>query len=169
MLCNADDMNTPYLENAPDPPAWAIHGAIHRLIPRARVILHCHPPYATTIASLKDPTLYPIEQNIGRFFNRVSYYMDYDGLVDNSNEGEKISRAFGDNDVMMMANHGVTVIGQNPDEALNKLFYLERGCRILHLAYASNQPLRILSDKQAESTAKSWERYDMTAFQVWFE
>ena len=42
--------------DAPDPSAWTIHGAIHRMAPNARVILHCHPPYATALACLKDPS-----------------------------------------------------------------------------------------------------------------
>src|ERR1700760_2490238 len=55
-----------------DPTAWAIHGQVHRRLPRARVVMHLHPPFATTIASLADPMVKPIDQNTARYFNRLS-------------------------------------------------------------------------------------------------
>src|SRR5690606_17970521 len=47
LLLDADDSETMARPNAPDASAWCIHGAIHRAKPEARVLLHCHPPYAT--------------------------------------------------------------------------------------------------------------------------
>ena len=38
-----------------DPTAWAIHGQMHKQLPQARVVMHLHPPFATTIACLADP------------------------------------------------------------------------------------------------------------------
>src|SRR3546814_2166548 len=55
LLLDADDQETMSRPNAPDASAWCIHGAIHRAKPAARVLLHCHPPYATALATLKDP------------------------------------------------------------------------------------------------------------------
>ena len=34
-----------------DPTAWAIHGQMHKLLPQARVVMHLHPPFTTTIAA----------------------------------------------------------------------------------------------------------------------
>ncbi len=70
LLLDANDSDTMQRPNAPDASAWCIHGAIHRARPQARVLLHCHPPYATALACLKDPALKPIDQNTARFFGR---------------------------------------------------------------------------------------------------
>ena len=71
VLCDAD---AKYENNdAVDIPAWTIHGAMHRLLPRARVVLHCHPPWVTALGALRDPTLYPVDQNSAAFFNRIAY------------------------------------------------------------------------------------------------
>src|SRR5262249_6566914 len=68
--------------DAPDPSAWYIHGALHALAPQARCVLHVHPPYATAIASLADPTIKPIDQNTARFFERVAIDLGYGGIAD---------------------------------------------------------------------------------------
>src|SRR3546814_19628356 len=88
LLLDADDQETMSRPNAPDASAWCIHGAIHRAKPAARVLLHCHPPYATALATLKDPAMKPIDQNTARFFDLVSYDLGFGGIAD-----DKIGRA----------------------------------------------------------------------------
>ncbi|MDZ7603208.1 MAG: class II aldolase/adducin family protein, partial [Hoeflea sp.] len=75
LLVDADDPETMKRPDAPDPSAWSIHSAIHRRVPHARVALHLHPPYATTLATLKDPSIKPIDQVTARFFNRLAMDM----------------------------------------------------------------------------------------------
>jgi hypothetical protein len=53
--------------STPDASAWCIHGTIHHRLPEARVVLHCHSPYATALACLKDPAIVPIDNNTARF------------------------------------------------------------------------------------------------------
>ena len=69
LLClHADDKDIMNQPDAPEPSAWCIHGAIHAAVPHARVLLHCHPPYATALACLKAvsythltlPTIYSV-------------------------------------------------------------------------------------------------------------
>jgi ribulose-5-phosphate 4-epimerase/fuculose-1-phosphate aldolase len=145
--------------DAPDPSAFMIHGAIHARVPHARCVLHCHPPYGTAVAALADPTILPIDQNTARFFNRVAIDRDYGGIADNEAEGERLASALGNRRVLMMGNHGVLVVGQSVAEALDLLYYLERACRTLVLAYSTGRPLAVLSDETAEHTAAGWEDY----------
>src|SRR5260370_31110944 len=60
-----------------DPTAWAIHGQMHKQLPQARVVMHLHPPFATTVASLADPNIKPIDQNTARYFNQPSIRASY--------------------------------------------------------------------------------------------
>jgi ribulose-5-phosphate 4-epimerase/fuculose-1-phosphate aldolase len=62
LLVDASDTSIMSKPDAPDPSAWTIHGSIHRRVPSARVLLHCHPPYVTALACLKDPSIKPIDQ-----------------------------------------------------------------------------------------------------------
>ena len=158
-LFDSNDENTMARENAPDPSAWCIHSRIHAAVPEARVLLHCHPPYATALTSLKDPSIKPIDQNTARFYNRVSIDLGFDGLANQDEEGVRLANAFGGHNVMLMGNHGVTVAGKSVAEAFEDLYYLERACRTMMLAYQSGQPLSIMSDELAEKTAAGWGVY----------
>ncbi|WP_419905102.1 class II aldolase/adducin family protein [Kiloniella sp.] len=170
-ICASDllllDAGDPEVMNGPDAPdttAWCIHGAVHAAVPNARVILHCHPIYATTLATLKDPSMKPIDQNTARFFNRMSIDSNFSGLADEAEEGQRIARAFGNQSIMMMGNHGVSVAADTVAEAFEDLYFLERAAKTLILAYSTGQELNILSDEIAEKTAQSWEEFGDAAF-----
>ena len=163
-LLDADDEQTMLRPNAPDPSAWCIHGAIHRHQPTARVLMHCHPPYATALASLKNPELLPIDQNSAGFYGRVAIDRGYGGIADDAAESERLAQTIGSLPVMLMGNHGVSVAGATVAETFNTLFFFERACRNLILAYSSGQPLSVLSDEVAKKTARDWDDYRDSAF-----
>jgi ribulose-5-phosphate 4-epimerase/fuculose-1-phosphate aldolase len=141
-----------------DRTAWAIHGTMHAHLPRARCILHVHPPHATAWSCLADPDIKPLDQTSARFFRRVAIDTAYGGMADNAAEGLRLMRALADKWVLMMGNHGVLVVGTTVAEAFDALYHLERACRTLLLAYSSGQPLRLLPDDIAEYTALAWEQ-----------
>ena len=145
--------------DAPDLSAWCIHGAIHAAVPTARVLLHLHPPYATALACLADPTMYPIDQNTGQFFGEVAYDREFGGLGDSMAEGHRLAEVMADHRVMLMGNHGVMVAGQTVAEAFESMYYFERAAQTLMLAYASGQPLSILEDELAAKVVTSTKQF----------
>ena len=159
LLVDASDPGTMERLDAPDPTAWYIHAALHRELPQARCILHTHMPYATTLTTLEDAEIKPIDQNCLRFFGRVAYDDSYGGLALSMDEGERLARAIGDKSVLMMANHGVIVVGESVAEAFDELYYLEKACQVLVLAYATGKELRLVSDNLAARVAKEWQEY----------
>ena len=159
LLLDADDATTMQRPDAPDPSAWCIHGAIHAALPRARCVLHVHSPFATALACLADPRMPPIDQNCARFFNRVAIDMEFGGIADNLAEGRRLASVLGERRVMMMANHGVLVAGPTVAEAYDELYYFERACQTLVLAYSTGRKLNVLSDEVAERTARGWDEY----------
>lgn len=156
MLLNADDSSTMSAPNAPDASAWSIHGAIHRLHPNARCVLHAHPTYATALAGLKDPTIRPIDQVTARFYNNVAYDLEFGGIAEGEAEGERIAAALGNRRIMMMGNHGVTVVGDTVARAFDDLYHLERACKTLVLAYSTGQPLSVMADDLADQVREEW-------------
>ena len=164
LLLDADDPDVMNGPDAPDASAWTIHGSIHRARPQARVLLHCHPPYATALACLKDPTLKPIDQNTARFFGRMGVDLGFGGIADEADEGARLAGAFGNHPILLMGNHGVTVSASTVAEAFEDLYFFERAAKTLMLAYACGQPLNVLSDAIAEKTASGWRDYYGMAF-----
>ncbi len=164
LLLDSDDEQTMARPDAPDPSAWCIHGRIHARMPRARCVLHVHPPYGTALAALADPGLRPIDQNTARFFNRLAIDRHFGGIADERAEGERLAAALGDHSRMIMGNHGLLVTAPTVAEAFEDLYFLERAARTLMLAYASGRPLNVMSDELAERTARAWEPYRDAAF-----
>jgi ribulose-5-phosphate 4-epimerase/fuculose-1-phosphate aldolase len=159
LLLDAGDPSIMDGPDAPDASAWTIHGAIHRACPAARVVLHCHPPHATALAMLADPELKPVDNNTARFFDRVAIDRDFGGIADDAAEGARLAGLLGQHKVMLMGNHGLTCTGETVAEAFEDMFFFERAAQTLLLAYASGQPLNVLSDEIAEKTAQGWEPY----------
>ena len=146
--------------NAPDPTAWALHGALHRHCPHARCAMHVHSIHATVLASLANSRLPAIDQNKATFHNRVVIDEQYGGLAFEA-EGERCAALFSDpaRKVMIMGNHGIMVIGATVAETFNRLYYFERAAETYIRALQTGQPLRVMPDDIAEKTARELEDY----------
>jgi ribulose-5-phosphate 4-epimerase/fuculose-1-phosphate aldolase len=158
LLLDAHDDASIDAANRPDPTAWAIHSAMHRNAPQARCVLHAHSKYATVLASIETEGLAPIDQNTMRFFNRVSIDDGFDGMG-LGDEAERLSKALGNNSILVMGNHGVMAVGETIGKAFDELYYFERACETYITALMTGIPLRIVSDAVAEKTAQQWQDY----------
>ncbi|NOE19278.1 hypothetical protein GS634_14210 [Ruegeria atlantica] len=160
LLLDANDPNVMEQPGAPDPTAWGLHGSIHRHCPHARCVMHVHSIFATVLASLADSSLPPIDQNTATFYNRYVLDEEFGGLAFES-EGERCAGMLSDpkKKVMIMGNHGVLVIGSDPADTFNRLYYFERAAETYIRALQTGRPLRVLSDEIAEKTALELDDY----------
>ncbi len=158
-LLDSDDSGIIHTDAAPDISAWTIHGTLHRHLARARVVLHVHSAYALALSTLKDPRILPIDNNTARFYERIAYDLDFGGIAMSDDEGERIMQSIGNHNTLLMANHGVTVIGDSVAQAFEQLYYLEKACKTMVLAYSTGQPLKVLEPELARATAQSWDAF----------
>lgn len=145
-----------------DPTAYYLHSAIHRLVPRARCVMHTHMPYATALTSLEDGKLEMVSQSAARFFGRVIYDEEFNGMALGTGEAERICSAFAREEaasVLFMANHGVMVIGRSVAEAFDELYYLEKACENQVLAMWTGKKLKRMPDETARLTCRQWLEY----------
>ena len=160
LLLDAHDRSALDRPDAPDPTAWGLHGALHRLCPHARCAMHVHAPYSTVLACLEDPMLPPLDQNAAMFYGRIAVDPHYGGLALDA-EAERACGALEDPSkcVLIMGNHGVMVVGRTVAETFNLLYHFERAARTYVMALQTGRPLRILSDAVAAKTAAEMEGY----------
>ena len=147
--------------DAPDPTAWGLHGAIHRLCPHASCVMHTHAIWSTVLACLADSTLPPIDQNTATFHDRVVVDTGYGGLAFEA-EGERCAALLQDDpkkQVMVMGHHGVLVVGSSVADTFNRLYYFERAAETYIRALQTGQRLRVLPAEIAEKTAAELEDY----------
>jgi ribulose-5-phosphate 4-epimerase/fuculose-1-phosphate aldolase len=143
-----------------EPTAVYIHSRIHRSNPRAACVLHTHMPYTTTLTTLEGGRLEPISQTVLRFHDDVAYDDSYNGLVLDTEEGDRVAAALGDKRVLLLANHGAIVIGRSVAEAFEDLYFLERASELQVMAMMTNRPLRRIAEATARSAFGG--NYDLT-------
>ncbi|MEM0942552.1 MAG: class II aldolase and adducin N-terminal domain-containing protein, partial [Pseudomonadota bacterium] len=161
LLIDANDPETMNRPDAPDPTAWGLHGAVHRMCPHARCALHVHSVYATVLACLEDAMLPPLDQSACAFYGRQALDPDYGGLALDE-EAERCCSHLADpkTQVLIMANHGVMVVGATVAQAFDRMYYFERAAETYVKALWTQRPLRILSHEIAQKTSEELNTYE---------
>jgi ribulose-5-phosphate 4-epimerase/fuculose-1-phosphate aldolase len=160
LLLDAHDPSTLQKPNAPDPTAWYLHAGLHANVPHARCVMHLHCKYATALGCLADSTLYPIDINAARFFGRVAIDAQFSGMALSSDEAARQAKLLVDGkSVLLMANHGVLVVGATVAAAFDELYYFERAAEMLLTCYSTGKPLRFMPHATAELTKRQWLEY----------
>ena len=136
-----------------EPTAFFIHMAIHSRLPTAKCVLHAHPPYSTAIMSTESGRILNCSQDSLRFHRRIAYDDDFGGAANDENEGNRISGALGDKQIMLMAHHGITVTAPTTAKAIDDFYYLEVAARVQILALSTGQALKVMSDAIADKHA----------------
>lgn len=164
LLLDARDQGTLSRPDAPDPTAWHLHARLHERVPEARCVMHLHSRYATALACLEDSTLHPIDMNTMRFFGRVAVDTDFSGMALSQAEGERVAGLMVQGaTVLLMANHGVIVIGPTVAHAFDELYYFERAAQTLLTCYATGKKLRVAPQEVAALTERQWRAYGQLA------
>ena len=124
--------------------AFHIHVPIHLKNPSAVCVIHVHPQYLTALAMLRNPELALAHYNNLFLNDRVA--IDAGGVapVADMGEGDRIAALLGDRTILLMASHGVTVVGPTVAEAFDECFVAERTAMYQVTAMSTGQPLRQL-------------------------
>jgi ribulose-5-phosphate 4-epimerase/fuculose-1-phosphate aldolase len=138
--------------------AYCIHAPMHRMLPAAAAVLHTHMPFASALTRLEDQRILPIGQTELGTMMHTAYDDIYTGPAFDPAEGERLSGVIGDKTVLMMANHGVAVVGKTVAEAYDRLYYVERVAQVQLYAMWTNKPLKFLSQDVIDKTIEEYKR-----------
>ena len=125
--------------------AFAIHSRVHKARPDVIAAAHTHSLYGKTWSSL-GRLLDPLTQDACAFFENHSLFNDFTGVVLDTDEGDRIGDALGDNKAVILQNHGLLTVGHSIDEAAWWFITMERTCQSQLLAEAAGTPIRIRED-----------------------
>jgi ribulose-5-phosphate 4-epimerase/fuculose-1-phosphate aldolase len=84
-------------------------------------------------------------------FSRVASH-DYEGVVVDLGEQERLVRDLGDCEVMILRNHGLLAVGATVAQAFNNIYRIERACRAQLMAMACNTQLVLPSQQVIDHT-----------------
>jgi ribulose-5-phosphate 4-epimerase/fuculose-1-phosphate aldolase len=94
------------------------------------------------------------EQNALMFYGRIAYDDEYGGLALDGSEGDRIATRLGNASALMLASHGVIVIGRSVAQAFTNLYYLERAAQAQVLAAPGGHELRTIPEDIQRRTAQ---------------
>lgn len=162
IVCDLDG-NTVRGDGEASASARHIHGPIHRRVPRAKVLLHTHQPYATALTMLQNGRLEWALHTTCRFYGRVAYDRDYDGVALSDSVGERMAGILGDAELLFLGNHGVITAAPSVAQAFDDLYFVERAAQTQLLAMGSGQPLALLAPELIRQVAEQTrhERFDL--------
>jgi ribulose-5-phosphate 4-epimerase/fuculose-1-phosphate aldolase len=135
--------------------AYQIHAPIHWARPDVQAALHVHSPHVLALSMLEDGELGLSDQNALDFHGRTAYTETYDGEeFHDIRHGEALAEALGDNEVLILRNHGALVVGPTIGEAYTDLYVLERAARALILALSTGRALSHVPTAVADEYVK---------------
>ena len=140
-------------DGEPSASAYHIHAPIHRLAPRAHVLLHTHQPYTTALTMIENGRLEWALHTTCRFYGRVAYDTDYDGVALSDTVGERMAGILGDAELLFLGNHGVITIAPTVAQAFDDLYFVERAAQTQLLAMSSGRALNLLAPEMIEQVA----------------
>ena len=133
---------------------FVIHSAVHEAKPELACVIHTHTWAGMAIASLECGLL-PLTQTSMRFA-KISYH-DYHGVVLDLAEQDELVRNLGDNNAMILRNHGLLTVGRTIPEAFNAMHRLELSCRAQLAAMATGAKLNPVPQDVVEATYRNYQ------------
>src|ERR1700745_1382462 len=128
---------------------FVIHSAIHMARPDVDCVAHTHTPAGMAVSAMECGLL-PLAQTSMRSVH-IGYH-DFEGIADDVGERERLVRAPGDHEAMILRNHGLLVVGRTIPAAFNALWRLERACQVQVMALSCNTKLILPSSEILEKT-----------------
>jgi ribulose-5-phosphate 4-epimerase/fuculose-1-phosphate aldolase len=123
---------------------------------RHKVVMHTHTRAGMAVCALKDGLL-PISMVSTAFHGQLSYH-DYEGPSLDLDERSRLLANLGDNQAMMLRNHGLLATGRSVPEAFLRLYRLERACQI-QIDAAAAGALNVMGDNLAGKSGADMDRF----------
>ena len=142
------------LEESPypvNPAGFTIHSAVHMNRDDAHCVVHLHTVQGQAV-SAQQGGLLPITQTALQIHDDVAYH-DFEGIAEDLDERERIVRDLGDNNALILRNHGTLTCGETVADAWLRMYILERACEAQIAAQAGGALLDAPADAAAKTAA----------------
>ncbi|QQD18658.1 class II aldolase/adducin family protein [Spongiibacter nanhainus] len=143
-------LDSPYPVN---PAGFTIHSAVHAAREDAHCVLHTHSLNGVAISAQQEGLL-PLSQQASLVLASLGYH-DYEGIALNEDEKPRLVNDLGDNTFLMLRNHGLLTVGQNPADAFLAMYVFEAACTVQVRALAGGRELSPIAPDIVEGTKEA--------------
>ena len=141
-----------------NPAGLVVHTAIYEARPDVACVLHTHSSAGAAVSMLEDGLL-PVSQFALQFYGRLAYH-DYEGIILDHGERDRLVDDLGSAHAMILRNHGLLTVGRSVGEAFTLMHNLEQACEVQLRAMSSGARLRYLSEDLCRLTARQHATFD---------
>ena len=135
-----------------------LHSGIYEHRPDVVSIVHVHSIPIMAISAMKCGFKF-LTQDSATFYNRIGYH-DWQSHLEAEEEKERVAADLGPNGVaLILRNHGAVTVGRSIQEAVVRMYYLDRMCRVQLAAMSAHAELIECDPKQLAEAAKQKERF----------
>ncbi len=111
-----------------NPAGFTIHSCIHDLREDVVCVLHTHSRAGVAVSAQRCGVL-PISQQSTFVLASLGYH-DYEGVALRDDERPRLQRDLGNNNFLLLRNHGLLTVGKTVPEAFLSMYTFENTCRI---------------------------------------
>ena len=122
-----------------NPAGFVIHSAVHAARPDVFCVLHTHTRAGIAISAQPDGLL-PISQTSLFPYATLAYH-NYEGVALNDEEKPRLVADLGDNNALMLRNHGLLTAGATVSDTFLLMYLLETACQIQVMAQSCGNDL----------------------------
>ncbi|KAI6084766.1 class II aldolase and Adducin domain-containing protein [Hypoxylon rubiginosum] len=137
---------------------FMIHAALHKARPDVNAACHTHSKYGRAWSAFGRP-IEMLNQDCCYFYNDLSVYEDFGGVVLGNEEGNAIARALGPSKMnIILQNHGILTCGRTVDQAAGFFIALEQACEaqlLAEAAAANGIQKKLIREKEAMFTKEA--------------
>ncbi|MDB5415543.1 MAG: aldolase [Rubritepida sp.] len=142
---------------------FVIHGAIHEASHEIDCVIHTHTWPGMAVSSLECGLL-PMNQTSMRFL-KIGYH-EYQGVVLDTSMQAKLVEDLGENNALILRNHGLLTVGKTIAEAFNAMHRLELSCRAQLAALACNAEIHQVPQNVLDETYMNYQPQTRRAYGV---
>jgi L-fuculose-phosphate aldolase len=117
---------------------WPLHAAIYKARPKVNYIIHTHSPYATMMAVLREK-IPPILEEMVVFLGGTINIADF-GRANTYELANNVVNTLGENNGVLMANHGPVVVGRTIERAIKNAELIEKMAMLFYGASQRGKP-----------------------------
>jgi len=122
-----------------NPAGFVIHSAVHEARHDVSCVLHTHTRAGIAVSAQADGLL-PISQTSLFPYATLAYH-DYEGVALNEDEKARLVADLGNNNAMILRNHGLLTAGTTIADAFLMMYVLETACQIQIMAQSGGGEL----------------------------
>ena len=116
-----------------------IHSEVLRARSDIQAVVHTHAPHAVAFSSLGRELL-PVNNEAGYFYRKLPVFSETTDLIVTPDRGAAVARCLGENNAVLLRNHGIVAAGRSIEEAVWIALKLERACRVQLMAEWAGGP-----------------------------